>query len=256
MDLHVQLMPTATPLSRKRSRDTKAHSFYTVRGHTNWDPALQVYINDNDDHDDEAEEDLILTSATPSRSVSSSSTWKRRRVSKLKDDNELELEYVDSAPPSPWITNYRQPSPLELTECTLANDEQDLPKERKRHREEWEELKGLYMEAIAAYESKHLLHIPPVTLVTHTFIQPVPIPVRLSTSYVMSSRNAMDSWLYITILPFSLRLWFEMKMELGLLIIYLDRTNVCSGTGVDVQATLSLILRQSKKPLFTGLLRY
>lgn len=66
----------------------------------------------------------------------------------------------------------------------------------------------------------------------------------------------MDSWLYITILPFSLRLWFEMKMELGLLIIYLDRMNVCSGTGVDVQATRSRILRQSKKPLFTGLLRY
>ena len=65
----------------------------------------------------------------------------------------------------------------------------------------------------------------------------------------------MDSWLYITILPFSLRLWFETKMELGLLIIYLDRTNACSATGVDVQATLSLILRQSKKPLFTGLLR-
>lgn len=163
MDLPcIQVLPTPT-LSRKRPRDSqdlqiegsKAHTYYTtVRAHASWDAAPQVYINN--DQDDEADEDLILTSASPSRSVSSSSTWKRRRVSKPKDDSELGLEYLDSIPPSPWIDNCRQPSPLELTDFTTPNEEQDIPKERKRHREEWEELKGLYMEALAAYECKHL----------------------------------------------------------------------------------------------------
>ena len=138
----IRAMDTST-LSRKRTRDSqqfKAYTHYTVHGHPS---DHQTYINDDPD---------VLPPA------SSSSTWKRRRLSRSNDDSGLELE-LDSAPPSPWIDNYCQPSPLELTGCTTPNEEQDLPKERKRHREEWEELKGLYLEAVMAYGCECLLEI-------------------------------------------------------------------------------------------------
>lgn len=146
--------------SRKRARDLQeSHACYAVHDHVAYlDTDLRTYISEN--KNDEAEED---TSPTPS--VSSSSAWKRRRVLKQNDDSEFELEYLDSVPPSPWIHNHRQPSPLELTACTTPNEEQDLPKERKRYREEWEELKGLYIKALGAYGGGCSLEIPPCTLV-------------------------------------------------------------------------------------------
>lgn len=260
MDLP-RIQVTATPaLSRKRARDSqdlqsdgsKVHTYYTVRGHASWDAAHQLSVHDS--QDDEADEDLIPAPASP-RSVSSSSTWKRRRVSELHDDSELELEYVDSVPPSPWIDSHQQPSPLELTECTTPNEDQDLPKERKRHREEWEVLKGLYMEAIVAYGCECLLETPVCFRHSDLFIQLTMIPRRLSTFSELSLRNAMNFWWSTRTPPFSSCLWYAMWMEVGHLKICLHRMSVCSGAGAaNTQTTQSCLLQRCEKTIPTRLL--